>query len=580
MIALFKRLLTFSGDQKGLLLRSFLFHVISSVFEMVPILAILTVLEEVLAKQQGKLISADTIRKSFAIMMVSILGRIVFINLSANARTFGSFSVCTKKRLIIGERLKHAPMGYFSENRLGDITAAVTTTLGDIESNAVMIMESVAGGFIHAIVITSWLFFYERRIGLLSLAGLLAALLVYADIQKVSKKHSPRRQAAQAALVAAVLEYVQGMGVVKAFGLDGHAAQTMNQSIEESASANIKLEKAFSTMTGWYQTVFKLARAAVLVFAPYLLWTGEISAEKCLLLLVSSFMIYSAVEVAGSMSSVARLVDASLDRMEKIMAIPSLDENGSNLSPVQHDIEVRHVSFGYGEKEVLHDVSFTVPEGSSCAIVGPSGSGKTTLCSLLARFWDVNSGQILLGGHDVRTYTSDSLLRNFSIVFQNVYHVSAQTYSYIFGVNGIGLLLTGALTGRLAGHIAEWKLLRVALTAAFSGSLVLLAGFIMHAPLFVIAVTIFITVSTLSAMGSASFSLAMQKQGKSAGGAAALIGFFSLVSGAVMAPVVGIGGSDTALPMGIIIVVGEAGALLMFYKFIYIHHKDEHKDEA
>lgn len=167
-----------------------------------------------------------------------------------------------------------------------------------------------------------------------------------------------------------------------------------------------------------------------------------------------------------------------------------------------------------------------------------------------------------------------------SFVFQNVYHVSAQTYSYIFGVNGIGLLLTGALTGRLAGHIAEWKLLRVALTAAFSGSLVLLAGFIMHAPLFVIAVTIFITVSTLSAMGSASFSLAMQKQGKSAGGAAALIGFFSLISGAVMAPVVGIGGSDTALPMGIIIVVGEAGALLMFYKFIYIHHKDEHKDEA
>ena len=230
MIASFKRLLIFSGDQKGLLLRSFLFHVISSVFEMVPILAILTVLEEVLAKQQGKLISADMIRKSFAIMMVSILGRIVFINLSANARTLGSFSVCTKKRLIIGERLKHAPMGYFSENRLGDITAAVTTTLGDIESNAVTIMESVAGGFIHAIVITSWLFFYERRIGLLSLAGLLAALLVYADIQKVSKKHSPRRQAAQAALVTAVLEYVQGMGVVKAFGLDGHAAH--NESVD------------------------------------------------------------------------------------------------------------------------------------------------------------------------------------------------------------------------------------------------------------------------------------------------------------------------------------------------------------
>lgn len=421
MIALFHRLLIFSGEQKGRLLRSFLFHVLSSVFEMVPILAILTVLEGVLAGQSGSSMPADTVWKSFAIMAVSILGRILFINLSANARTFGSFAVCTKKRLIIGERLKRAPMGYFSENRLGDITAAVTTTLGDIEANAVAIMESVAGGFIHAVVITLWLLLYEWHIGLLSLAGLIIALLVYTGIQQVGKKYSPRRQAAQAALVTATLEYVQGMGVVKAFGLGGHATKAMVQAIEESASANITLEKAFSTMTGWYQTVFKLARAGILVFAPYLLWTGEITAEKCLLLLVSSFMIYSAVEVAGSMSSVARVVDASLDRMEKIMEIPSLDNNGASLIPMRHDIEVRHVSFGYEEKEVLHDVSFTVPEGSSCAIVGPSGSGKTTLCSLIARFWEVNKGQILLGGYDVRAYTSDSLLRNFSIVFQNVY---------------------------------------------------------------------------------------------------------------------------------------------------------------
>ena len=121
------------------------------------------------------------------------------------------------------------------------------------------------------------------------------------------------------------------------------------------------------------------------------------------------------------MSSVVRVVEASLVRMKEVMEIPSLDEIGTDIIPARHNIEVRNVSFGYGEKEVLRSVSLTVPEGSSCAIVGPSGSGKTTLCSLIARFWDVDSGGILLGGHDVREYTSDSLLRNFSIVFQNVY---------------------------------------------------------------------------------------------------------------------------------------------------------------
>ena len=181
MIQLFRRLLTFSGAQKELLIRSFLFHLISSIFEMVPILAILTVLEGVLAGQSGHSMPPDTVWKSFVIMLVSVLGRIIFINLSTNARTFGSFTVCTEKRLTIGEKLKRAPMGYFNEHRLGDITAAVTTTLGDIETNAVTIMESVAGGFIHALVITLWLLFYEWRIGLLSIAGLLLALLVYAN---------------------------------------------------------------------------------------------------------------------------------------------------------------------------------------------------------------------------------------------------------------------------------------------------------------------------------------------------------------------------------------------------------------
>ena len=360
MIQLFRRLLIFSGAQKGRLVRSFLFHLISSIFEMVPILAILTVLEGVLAGKSGRTMPPDTVWKSFVIMLVSVLGRIIFINLSTNARTFGSFAVCTERRLTIGEKLKRAPMGYFNEHRLGDITAAVTTTLGDIETNAVTIMESVAGGFIHAIVITLWLLFYEWRIGLLSIAGLFLALLVYAGIQRVGKKHSSRRQAAQANLVTAVLEYIQGMGVIKAFGLGSRAAKAVDQAIEESAAANITLEKAFSSVTGLYQTVFKLARAAILVFAPYLLLTGEITAEKCLLLLVSSFMIYSAVETAGSMSSVARVVEASLDRMKDVMEIPSLDENGTDILPARHDIEVRDVSFGYGEKEALRCVSLTV----------------------------------------------------------------------------------------------------------------------------------------------------------------------------------------------------------------------------
>ena len=162
-----------------------------------------------------------------------------------------------------------------------------------------------------------------------------------------------------------------------------------------------------------------------------------------------------------------------------------------------------------------------------------------------------------------------------SFVFQNVYHVSPQGFSLIFGTNGIGLMLSGALTGRLAGTVADWKTLRASLWIAVVGSAVLLASFFAQAPLPVVVVVLFITVSTLSALGTSSFSLAMQSQGRNAGSASALIGFFSMVSGAVMAPVVGIAGSYTAIPMGVVMVLGELGALLAFYGLIYPAHKNE-----
>ena len=421
MIQMFKRLLDFSGTERKKLILSFIFHMCNSVFEMLPIMAVLTVLNGILLSLSSGFMPVETIWISFGIMLLSVFGRILFTNFSSVKRTLGSFSMCSKWRMELGEKLKRVPMGYFNEHRLGDITAAVTTTLGDLETNAVTVMEAVAGGFIHAVVIGIWLLFYEWKIGVLMFIGLFLSLCVYAKTQKAGMKYSPRRQAAQAGLVTGILEYIQGMSVVKAFGLADRSDKSVDAAINESAEANIALEKVFSGLAAVFQMIFKFARFAILVAASYLLMNGEITPEKCLLLIVASFMIYTTVELAGSTAAVARVVDASLDRLETISDMPLLDENGTDLIPKAYDIIVSSISFAYDEKEILHDVSFSVPQGTSCAIVGPSGSGKTTLCSLIARFWDVKSGEILLGGVNVKDYTCDSLLKNFSIVFQRVY---------------------------------------------------------------------------------------------------------------------------------------------------------------
>lgn len=421
MAKLIKRLLDFSGTQRKNLLYSFIFSLIDSLFEMIPILAILTVLSGILAVTEGCTMQSSLIWIPLAIMTVSIVGRIFFNNLSCTRRTLGSFSMCAEKRLEIGERLKRVPMGYFSKNRPGEIAAAVTTTLGDIENHAVTVLERIAGGFIHTIVIGSWMLFYEWHIGLVMFAGLAFSMLVYSLIQKAGTRLSPKRQAAQAALVTEILEFIKGMGVVKAFGLGESSGKAVRTAINESADANIGLESTFSTLAGVYQTAFKVVESIILIFAPYLLLGETITPVKCLLLLVSSFLIYSSIELMGSMTSVARVIEASLDRIDMVTDTPVMDECGRDIMPEHYGIELRHVSFGYGKQEVLHDISLTVPEGTTCAIVGPSGSGKTTLVSLTARFWDVHEGEVLVGGHNVKDYTCESLLRNFSIVFQNVY---------------------------------------------------------------------------------------------------------------------------------------------------------------
>ena len=148
---------------------------------------------------------------------------------------------------------------------------------------------------------------------------------------------------------------------------------------------------------------------------------GTMELTNCLLMLICSFILFEQLDSAGSFSSLFRSIDIGVDKANAILNVEPMDIDGEELTPEREDIALSHVDFSYDSKPILHDVSLTIPEKTTVAIVGPSGSGKTTLCNLMARFWDVQSGSVSLGGHDVREYSYDSLIRNFSFVFQRTY---------------------------------------------------------------------------------------------------------------------------------------------------------------
>ncbi len=165
----------------------------------------------------------------------------------------------------------------------------------------------------------------------------------------------------------------------------------------------------------------KLIDVGVVLLSLMLYTGGRMELLSCVMLCICSFLLTEGLEQAGTQSSLLRVVDTCVDQAADILALPTMDISGAELTPERHDLHAENICFSYGEKPVINGISLDIPERTTAAIVGPSGGDKTTLCHLLSRFWDVDGGRVTLGGHDVRDYDMDSLMRNFSFVLQNVY---------------------------------------------------------------------------------------------------------------------------------------------------------------
>ena len=415
MFSVLKKISDFAGTRRGLLKKSMAVAFLGAVFAALQFAALMLTLDILVG-------GADLrIWPVIGVMVVSVVGRAACSYWSTNAETETGYFMVAEKRIHIGDRLRYIPMGYFNDNSLGNITAVVTTTLSDVENNAARCLVSVIGGFLNTLGLCLGLTVADWRLGLLAIAGILAYLGVTELSQRAMLKTGPARQHAQMNLVEAVLEYIQGMSVVKSYGLDKDSGQAVQRTVDESCDKALSLEKSVVPWMGLRQVVVRVFSVAIAVCALAFYSGGTLSLARCLLMLVASFMLYAELESAGNMADNLQMLGASMDKANSIDDTPVMDINGAELTPADTSVEFQDVSFAYGDRTILDHVSLTVPSGSITAVVGPSGGGKTTLCNLIARFWDVQSGKITVGGYDVREYKLDSLMKNISMVFQSVY---------------------------------------------------------------------------------------------------------------------------------------------------------------
>ena len=262
---------------------------------------------------------------------------------------------------------------------------------------------------------------FDWRIGLIALAGILLYLWVVSAMEKKSAAIADDTQRSQTALIEAVLETVQGMSVVKSFNLTGKGDKKLQDALEYNRRSNLEVEQVLTPYTALQEAVLQAAGVAMML-AAVLLWIGgSMSLANALMTLIVSFMVFSQIKVFGMGVSMLRLTAAAIDRTVETEDMPRMDENGKSLAPETHDIVFDRVNFSYEKKPILQDITVTLSDKTTTAVIGPSGSGKTTFCNLIARFWDVDGGSVKIGGHDVREYTLESLMDQISVVFQNVY---------------------------------------------------------------------------------------------------------------------------------------------------------------
>ena len=418
MVKIIRKFFAFCGEEnKKKFQNSVLLGIVQAIFQALKIPAIAMMVRALLA---GAVTTKD-ILLGLGIMLLSIVGAGLAKAKATMLQTEGGYDTCARKRVEIAEHMRYLPMGYFNANSLGQITSVTTNVMENLENVATRVVMLVCEGMLTTSLIVIMLMFFDWRISLVLLFGFAAFLFANTFLQRAAGKLAGKKIHTDARLVEKVLEYLQGMAEVKAYHLTGRKSRELNEAILENARVNTDMEFDLIPYMSIQNLVSKLTGVAMVVFTCLFYCRGSMDTLTAVVMVVSAFIVNASLETAGNYSALLRVVDVSVDRAQEILSSPQMDLSGEPIAPKTRDIGARDISFSYDRRKIIDGITLTIPEKTTTAIVGPSGGGKTTLVNLLARFWDVDAGTVTLDGRNVKDYDMDSLMENFSFVFQSVY---------------------------------------------------------------------------------------------------------------------------------------------------------------
>lgn len=417
MITVFKKIWNFAEKEQSNIRKSIIVGFLCAAFNAMQMGGVYYVLVKIF----DETLSVKDIAIVLGILLVSLVGKIITQYVSQLEQTHAGYFMAADKRIRIGNKLKKVPMGFFSEFSLGKITTMSTTTLSQIEMQVPMLLVLVLGGLLNTFVFALALFYLHIMVGITAVLGILAFFIVTYFMEKKSRENASEIGIAQTHLTKQVLETVQGMQVIKSYNLGGKNNKELSNAFEENCNITMKLEKTMTPYIALQRIVLGISIAAIIILSVKYYMEGNMILADAIMSMIAGFIIFEGIKAAGSSMAILRIAENSIDSLKYLEQIPEIKE-GQETSPIRHpNIEFKDVSFAYDEKTILDHISCEMKKNTITAIVGPSGSGKTTFCNLIARFWDVNTGEILIGGKNIKEYTLPHLMSHIAMVFQSVY---------------------------------------------------------------------------------------------------------------------------------------------------------------
>ena len=322
-------------------------------------------------------------------------------------------------RLGLAERLRKLPLGYFGKRDLADLTETIMGDVNRMEHVWSHVLGYLYGAYISTAIIAVCLLVYDWRLAIACLWGVPVAFALLFGSRRLTSRAAERTKKAALRVSDGIQEALENVREIRATNQEERYLEGLNRKIDEHERVTIRGELGTGVFVNGASVIMRMGVATTILVGANLILAGRIDFMLLFLFLLVITRVYAPFDQSLALIAEMFVSQVSADRMMEIYETP-IAEGAETFAPQGHDIVFDHVGFAYDEKEVLHDVSFTAKEGEVTALVGPSGSGKSTCARLAARLWDATKGAIRVGGVDIASVDPEVLLRDYSMVFQDV----------------------------------------------------------------------------------------------------------------------------------------------------------------